>query len=221
MRVDDIVEQDCSIFYVMRVTSSIMNLHISNMKFSSRNEVRTGMRINVCVSLLVCFIYIYIYISCAITLWKYIIYRPCEMICNVSFYCEKLLTPRPTPKLEDHPLSPVRECLCDTFAATPHIWRSFFYTHPNTTPISVFCTHQILFGWWRRMRWVRHVACMAIRWGVYKVLVGKPEEMRPLGRSKRWGAIILKLNFKNSDREVWSGLIWIRVGVCGWLLWTR
>jgi hypothetical protein len=34
-----------------------------------------------------------------------------------------LLAPRPTPKLEDHPLSAVRDCLFSIFAATLHIWR--------------------------------------------------------------------------------------------------
>ena len=34
------------------------------------------------------------------------------------FYREGLLAPRPTPKLEDHPSSAVRDCLFDLFAAT-------------------------------------------------------------------------------------------------------
>jgi hypothetical protein len=38
------------------------------------------------------------------------------------FYGEELLAPRPTPKLEDHPLSAVRDCLFNIFAATLHIW---------------------------------------------------------------------------------------------------
>jgi hypothetical protein len=33
------------------------------------------------------------------------------------FYGEELLAPRPTPKLEDHPLSAVRDCLFYIFAA--------------------------------------------------------------------------------------------------------
>jgi len=37
----------------------------------------------------------------------------------------------------------------------------------------------------RRMRWVGHVACMGERRGVYRVLVGKPEGKRPLGRPRR------------------------------------
>jgi hypothetical protein len=39
----------------------------------------------------------------------------------------------------------------------------------------------------RRMRWARHVEHMEKRRGAYRVLVGKPEEKRPLGRPKhRW-----------------------------------
>jgi hypothetical protein len=39
----------------------------------------------------------------------------------------------------------------------------------------------------RRMRWVGHVACMGEERGVYRVLVGKPEGKRPLGRpGYRW-----------------------------------
>jgi len=37
----------------------------------------------------------------------------------------------------------------------------------------------------RRMRWVRHVARIGERRGVYRVLVGKPEGKRPLGRPRR------------------------------------
>jgi hypothetical protein len=38
-----------------------------------------------------------------------------------------LLAPRPTPKLEDHPLSAVRDCLFNIFAATLHIWRPNYF----------------------------------------------------------------------------------------------
>jgi len=36
----------------------------------------------------------------------------------------------------------------------------------------------------RRMRWVGHVARMGEERGVYRVLVGKPEGRRPLGRPR-------------------------------------
>ena len=41
------------------------------------------------------------------------------------FYGEKLLALRPTPKLEDHPLSACSDCLFGIFAAALHIGGSF------------------------------------------------------------------------------------------------
>ena len=39
----------------------------------------------------------------------------------------------------------------------------------------------------RRMRWAGHVARMGVERGAYRVLVGKPEGKRPLGRPRcRW-----------------------------------
>ena len=47
----------------------------------------------------------------------------------------------------------------------------------------------------RRMRWVGHVARMGERRGLYRVLVGKPEGKRPLGRPRlRWEDI--KMDFQ-------------------------
>jgi len=37
----------------------------------------------------------------------------------------------------------------------------------------------------RRMRWAGHVACTGEERGVYRVLVGKPEGRRPLGKPRR------------------------------------
>jgi hypothetical protein len=39
---------------------------------------------------------------------------------TIRLFGEELLAPRPTPKLEDHPLSAVRDCLFNIFAATLH-----------------------------------------------------------------------------------------------------
>jgi hypothetical protein len=39
----------------------------------------------------------------------------------------------------------------------------------------------------RRMKWVGHVACMGEGRGVYRVLIGRPEGKRPLGKPRhRW-----------------------------------
>ena len=46
----------------------------------------------------------------------------CEFFVTFFFFCgEELLRPRPTPKLEDHPVFAVLDCLFDIFAATVHI----------------------------------------------------------------------------------------------------
>ena len=47
----------------------------------------------------------------------------------------------------------------------------------------------------RRMRWVGHVARMGERRGIYRVLVGKPEGKKPLGRPRRrWENNIKKVH---------------------------
>jgi hypothetical protein len=37
----------------------------------------------------------------------------------------------------------------------------------------------------RKMRWARHVAGMGTKRNAYRILVGKPEGKRPLGRPRR------------------------------------
>jgi hypothetical protein len=57
----------------------------------------------------------------------------------------------------------------------------------------------------RRMSWARHVALMVDIRGAYRVLVGKPERKRPLGRTGVNGKIILKWIFRTWD----GGVDWI------------
>jgi hypothetical protein len=53
----------------------------------------------------------------------------------------------------------------------------------------------------RRLRWAGHVARMGEMRGAYRVLVGKPEGRKPLGRPRRrW-----EDNIKTDLREVGSG----------------
>jgi hypothetical protein len=47
----------------------------------------------------------------------------------------------------------------------------------------------------RRMRWAGHVARMGDRINVYRVLVGKPEGERPLGRPRRRWNDNIKMDF--------------------------
>jgi hypothetical protein len=62
----------------------------------------------------------------------------------------------------------------------------------------------------RRMRWAGHVARMGGERNTYRLLVGKPEGKRLLGRPRRrWVANI---------RMMLTGLIWPRIGTGGELL---
>jgi len=56
----------------------------------------------------------------------------------------------------------------------------------------------------RRMRWARHVARMGEERGVYRVMVGKPEGKRPLGRPRRrW--VDLGWICRRWDVGIWTG----------------
>jgi len=65
------------------------------------------------------------------------------------------------------------------------------------------------------MRWAGHVARMGARRGVYRVLVGKPEGKRPLGRPRlRWEDNI-KMDLQEVGCGVWTGSSWFRIGTDG------
>jgi len=67
----------------------------------------------------------------------------------------------------------------------------------------------------RRMRWAGHVARMGKRRGVYRILVGKPESKRLLGRQGVDGKIILRWIFRKWNVGVWTGSSWLRIGTDG------
>jgi hypothetical protein len=54
--------------------------------------------------------------------------------------------------------------------------------------------------------------------GSYKVLVGKPEGRRPLGKPRcRWEDNV-KMDLQEVGWGAWTGLIWLRIGTGGGLL---
>ena len=71
----------------------------------------------------------------------------------------------------------------------------------------------------RRMRWVGHVARMEEDGGVHRVLLGKPEEKRPLGRPRRRREDNIKMDLQEvggnrgdwlelaQDRDRWRALM--------------
>jgi hypothetical protein len=61
----------------------------------------------------------------------------------------------------------------------------------------------------------RHVARMGERRGVYRVLVGRPEGKRPLGRPRRMWEDNIKMDLREMGR---TGFSWLRIGSSGGLL---
>jgi hypothetical protein len=71
----------------------------------------------------------------------------------------------------------------------------------------------------RRMRWAGHVARMGEGRGVYRVLVGRPECKRPLGRPRRMWEDNIKMDLRENKGSL--GLIgfgWLMIGSSGGLL---
>ena len=54
----------------------------------------------------------------------------------------------------------------------------------------------------RRLRGAGHVACVGERRGIYRVLVGKPEGKRPLGRPQGRWEVSIKMDLKEGG--VWG-----------------
>jgi hypothetical protein len=67
----------------------------------------------------------------------------------------------------------------------------------------------------RRMRLAGHVEGMGDKRGVYRVLLGKPEGKKPLGRLRcRWEDNI-KMDHHEVGCGVWTRSIWLRIGTGG------
>ena len=60
-----------------------------------------------------------------------------------------------------------------------------------------------------------HVARKGERRGVYRVLVGKPERRRPLGRPRRRWEDNIRWIFRKWDVSAWNGSSWLRIGTGG------
>jgi hypothetical protein len=78
-----------------------------------------------------------------------------------------------------------------------------------STTFEVFAVVNIHIVFWvRRMRWAGHVARMGEKGNAYRLLVGKPEGKRPLGRPRRR----LVNNIKIDLLEIgWGGVDWIGI----------
>jgi hypothetical protein len=54
--------------------------------------------------------------------------------------------------------------------------------------------------------------------GAYRVLVGRPEGRRPLGRPRRRWDENIKMDLQEVGWGAWTRLIWLRIGTGGGLL---
>jgi hypothetical protein len=68
-----------------------------------------------------------------------------------------------------------------------------------------------------RMRWAGHVARMGEKRNAYRLLVGKPERKRPLGRPRRRWVNTIRTDLGEIE-WVWTGLVWLWIGTSGELL---
>jgi hypothetical protein len=73
------------------------------------------------------------------------------------------------------------------------------------------------------MRWAGHVARMGEDRVVHRVLVGKPERKRLLGRPRRRGGDNIKMDLQGGGRGGVVGTGWscFRIGTVGGHLWVR
>jgi len=60
-----------------------------------------------------------------------------------------------------------------------------------------------------------HVARMSVEMGVYRVLVGKPEGKRPLGRPRRRWMYNIRMDLQEVGWGIWTGLGWPRIETGG------
>jgi hypothetical protein len=60
----------------------------------------------------------------------------------------------------------------------------------------------------RRM-WAGHVARMGEKRNAYRILVGKPDGKRPLGRSRRWWLVVIIIDYKDGMER--NGIDWINL----------
>jgi hypothetical protein len=72
----------------------------------------------------------------------------------------------------------------------------------------------------RRMRWAGYVSRMGEKRNASRILVGKPEGKKPLGRPTRRWVDNTKMDLREIgwDGVEWIGWIWLRIGTSGGIL---
>jgi hypothetical protein len=68
------------------------------------------------------------------------------------------------------------------------------------------------------MGWAGPVARVGDGRKVYRVLVGRLEGKRPIGRSRRRWEGGIRMDLRENGWGEWSGFTWLRIGIVGGLL---
>jgi len=80
----------------------------------------------------------------------------------------------------------------------------------------MICSHPILFDDKIKKNEIGRACSMyGGRRGIYRVLVGKPEGKRLLGRPRRRWEDNIKMDLKEMDLGLWTGSSWLRIGTGG------
>ena len=136
-----------------------------------------------------------------------------EDIQNYNSACETLfLTPREERRLRVFENRVLRGIFGPKRDEVTGEWRKLHNEELNDLYCSPNTVREIKS---KKMRWAGHVALMVDRRGVYRVLVGKPEGKNHLVDPGVDGRIILRWIFRKWDVRIWTGLIWLRIGIVG------
>ena len=132
---------------------------------------------------------------------------------KTRFYGEELLAPRPTPKLGDHPLSAVRDCLFNIFVVTLHIGGRFSIRNLRTRHAVVTGTHRGVWDYWRLNRSPKLYAglCPVLDLGLYWTQSTLWEWNRiPSVSVKLWGQFLIAFCIcADTSDNYWDRNIWI------------
>jgi hypothetical protein len=107
---------------------------------------------------------------------------------KLIFYGEEL-SPRPTPKLEDHLLLALRDCLFNIFAATHHIWRP---SPPSAT-------------WGRAMPWWQGTHLTWTELTILLITQCNPKRDRPIVRDHQRN----RKDKRGMDGWLWQSYIYV------------
>jgi hypothetical protein len=81
-----------------------------------------------------------------------------------------------------------------------------FLIFPMTIIVGIVILHSLILficKSFMQMRWAGHVACMGEERNVFKVLVGKSEGKRPLGRPRHRWEVGIRMNLRETGWGVW------------------